>query len=351
MTLIGYLTRTHFAEAAIEDALPEEAGDLARALVLVDREPGVEAALDRIREALCGTRLTVVEAPPSAPSRAAVAPIARSLRGIPGGTLVAIGGAAAVGQARLVAEQAGRRGEKPLVIAVPVGLFDLGLARQVRPTDGRPMPCPRPDRIIADPTVLDRVPGRRLAASAMETLVHAMEAYASPGYNPPADGLALEAVRRMTRWLPVGLEAGGQREARRELMAAALTAGLAMEKAVGGVDALACPIEAELGAGFLPGDVRAPLLAAVAEFNAQAVGDRYAALARTFAPEDRDLSFSREIGAFARTVGMPTTLREVGIDRARFDRFAEIAASDPASLANPRRMTPVDCRRILEAAW
>ena len=36
MTLIDYLTRTHFAEAAIEDALPEEVGTLARALMLVD---------------------------------------------------------------------------------------------------------------------------------------------------------------------------------------------------------------------------------------------------------------------------------------------------------------------------
>ena len=52
MTLIGYLTRTHFAEAAIEDALPEEIGTVPRALVLIDDEPGSRAALDRVREAL-----------------------------------------------------------------------------------------------------------------------------------------------------------------------------------------------------------------------------------------------------------------------------------------------------------
>ena len=53
----------------------------------------------------------------------------------------------------------------------------------------------------------------------------------------------------------------------------------------------------------------------------------------------------------ARAIGLPTSLREMGINPARFDRFAEMAANDPGALANPRRLTPGDCRRILEAAW
>ncbi len=104
------------------------------------------------------------------------------------------------------------------------------------------------------------------------------------------------------------LGAPGNREALREVMAAAMTAGLALEKAVGGVDALALPIERELRAGFLPGDLHAPLLAAMADFNAQAVGDRYAALATTLASREGRVSLSTEIGAFARGLGLPTTL-------------------------------------------
>ncbi|MBT9292678.1 iron-containing alcohol dehydrogenase [Prosthecodimorpha staleyi] len=365
MTLIGYLARTHFAEAAIEDALPEEAGALTRALVLIDDEPGAAAALKRVRDALDGMTLTVVAVSASLPSHATAARICAELAQHGGTALMAIGGAAAVGQARLAADHAARQDRRPLVIAVPVSLFDLGLARQIRPADGRPVPCGRPDCIIADPSVLERTPPRRLAAAAMAVLVHAVEAYASPGFNPPADGLALEAVRRMTGWLPtaLGVKAGararagadgrpaGPREARRELMAAALTAGLAMEKTIGGVDALARPMEAELAGGHWPGEMRAPLLAAVADFNAQAVGERYAALARTFAGSEAEASFNRQIAGFAAAVGMPTRLRDVGIDPGRLDRFAEAAANDPASLANPRRMTATDCRQILEAAW
>ncbi len=202
MTLIGYLTRTHFAEAAIEDALPEEIGTFSNALLLTDDEPGVEAALDRVREALGRVALSVRVVPSGAPSREETRAVLARLNNIGTSTMVAVGGAMAIGQARLVAAEVGRQGGRLTVIAVPVGVFDLGLGRHVRPRDGRPAICPRPDRVIVDPTVLEHAPIRRIAASAMEIMVHAIEAYASPSYNPPADGLALEAVRRMTRWLP-----------------------------------------------------------------------------------------------------------------------------------------------------
>jgi 4-hydroxybutyrate dehydrogenase len=253
MTLIGYLTRTHFAEAAIEDALPEEVGPLSRALVLVDDEPGSAAVYARVQEALGQTAISLARTHAVAPHREATSRILSALNDIRSETLVAVGGSAAIGQARLAAEQAARRGKRLTLVAVPASLCDFGLGRRVRPGQGQPIACPRPDQIIADPTVLEGTPSRRLAAAAMEVLVHAIEAYASPIYHPPADALALEATKRLTRWLPVALASPAHREAQRELMAAALTAGLALEKAVGGVDALAHPIRVELGPDVLRG--------------------------------------------------------------------------------------------------
>ncbi|MCW5693652.1 MAG: iron-containing alcohol dehydrogenase [Pseudolabrys sp.] len=351
MTLIGYLTRTHFAEAAIEDALPEEVGQIARALVLVDDEPGSAAACTRVQEALGHTTVSLARTGAATSHREAVSRVLDAVRDIRTDTLIAVGGAAAIGQARLAAEHSARRGDRLTLIAVPAGLSDFGLARRVRLGQAQPIACPRPDQVIADPTVLEGSPTRCLAASAMEVLVHAIEAYASPVYHPPADALALEATKRLTRWLPVALASPDHREAQRELMAAALTAGLALEKAVGGVDALAHSIKVELGADIMHGDLHAPLMAAMADFNTEAVGDRYATMAETFARPVPQPHFSTTIGAFARAVGLPTSLREIGVDPARFDRFAEIAANDPGALANPRRLTPGDCRRILEAAW
>ncbi|MFY8116038.1 MAG: hypothetical protein ACOVOC_17565, partial [Rhabdaerophilum sp.] len=116
MTLIGYLTRTHFAEAAIEDALPEETGPLSQALLLADDEPGGDAALDRVREALGRIALTVHVLPPGAPSRGETRALLASLREIGTTTLLAVGGAPAIGQARLVAAEATRQGERLTVI-------------------------------------------------------------------------------------------------------------------------------------------------------------------------------------------------------------------------------------------
>ena len=351
MTLIGYLTRTHFAEAAIEDALPEEVGPLSRALALVDDEPASVAVYTRVQESLDQTTVSLARVGQATPAGDATSRILDALGDIRTNTLIAVGGVAALGHARLAAEHALRRGERLSLIAVPTSLCDFGLARRVRVGQGEPVTCPRPDRVIADPTVLEGVPSHHLAATAMEVLVHAIEAYASPIYHPPADALALEGTKRLTFWLPVALASPTNREAQRELMAAALTTGLALEKAVGGVDALAQPIKAELGPGVLHGDLHAPLMAAMADFNTEAVGDRYATMAEAFSKATRAPRFSTEIGVFARAVGMPTSLREIGIDPSRFDRFAEMAANDPGALANPRRLTPGDCRRILEAAW
>lgn len=351
MTLIGYLTRTLFADGAIDDALPEEASRLGRALALIDTEPGTVPALARVRDALPRAVLSTETASSGAPMRSEVARVMAALERARASTVIAVGGAVAIGQARLVAEAASRRGAGCAVIAIPVSLCDLGLGRQVRRRDGEPVLCPRPDRVIADPTALAPVPPRRLAAAGMEMLVHAIEAYASPSYNPPADGLAIEAVRRLARWLPVAVDEPDNGEARREAMAGALTAGLALEKGIGGVDALAHPLEDDLAGTAMPGELHAPVLAAFVGFNARAVGERYGALAATMAMPGQAAGLDTQLAMLARRLGLPTALRQTATDPGRFARVAELAADDPAALANPRLLKPGDCARILEAAW
>ncbi len=351
MTMISYLTRTHFADSAIEDALPEEARSFVSALLIADDEPGTASALERVRDALPKITLVEQRLRRGGPSRAEAARHAAELRNSDIHAIIAVGGAAAAGQARLSADAAQRNGSACAIIAVPVGLFDLGLSRHVRPRGDEPAVCPRPNTIIADPTVLTHLPAKRLAAAGMEALVHAVEAYASPVYNPPADALALDAVRRFARWLPACVPGPASAETRRELMAAALTAGLAMEKAVGGVDALARPLEEDLGARALPGELHAPVLAAFVDFNARAVGERYAALSDALGHSKETGGLAGRIAMLARDLGLPAGLRDTATDRSGFARVARLAADDPSALANPRRLTPVDCRRILEAAW
>jgi alcohol dehydrogenase class IV len=236
---------------------------------------------------------------------------------------------------------------------VPVGLFDMGLARHVRDTDGTLDALPRPDVIIADPSTLAGLDNDTLAAGAMEMLVHAIEAFANPSYNPPADALALDAVRLLSLWLPHVERCHRDAAARCALMSGALTAALSLEKPIGGVDALAHPLEALLSGTYPAGALHGPVLAAVAGFNAPAVGDRYAAIADALsgAKPNASMPFGWRVCALAAAAGLPVALRGSGLDPADFPHVARAAADDPSALANPRRLSVKDCREILDAAW
>ncbi len=334
MTLISYVARIHFAEQAIEDALPEEIGQrgVGQVLLWPDDGPAARQAAERVRLAL--PHVVFCDRPEDAcdGSRTAAA-------------ILAIGGAAAIGAARRSTGAARRAGRRLLLIAVPIEFSDFGLARAAPD-------APRPDLVIADPTALDPVDGPCLARSGMETLVHAVEAFANPGYHPPADALALDAVRRLAAWLPGAVGPRLDREARREAFAGALNAGLGMEKGVGGVDAVAHRLERQVAGDGRGGLLHAPLLAALVPFNAPAVGQRYSALAAAMGAESGGAAaLAERLRLLAAEVGLPANLCGGGADRSWFGALAAAAADDPAATANPRRLSARDYRGVLEAAW
>ena len=90
MTLIGYLTRTHFAEAAIEDALPEEVGPLARALALIDDEPASAAVCTRVQESLDQTTISIARVGQATLPADATSRILDALRDVRTNTLIAV---------------------------------------------------------------------------------------------------------------------------------------------------------------------------------------------------------------------------------------------------------------------
>ncbi len=334
MTLINYVARIHFAEQAIEDALPEEIGrsGVGHVLLWADESDAARQVAERVRLAL--PQLTFSE-PADCGGE-----VPRAVTAI-----LAIGGAGAIGAARRSAGTVRRAGRRLLLITIPIEFSDLGLARFAHD-------APRPDLVIADPTALDQVDGASLARSGMETLVHAVEAFANPGYHPPADALALDAVRRLAIWLPGAVRPRLDREARREALAGALNAGLGMEKGVGGVDAVAHRLERRVAGDGRGGLLHAPLMAALVPFNMPAVGERYGALAGAMgAASGGAAALAERLRALAAAVGLPATLGDGGADRSWFDALAEAAADDPAATANPRRLSARDYHGVLEAAW
>jgi alcohol dehydrogenase class IV len=342
MTLITFVTRVHFADRVLEDALAEEMARLGidRPLVLVDADAGDE--VDRLSDAFPVTATPVryavcARSPADTALREATALFTETqCDGI-----VGCGGARTLDMARLLG------GAGVPVVAVPTGTESVGLgplavdfarhgARQAF----------TPSAILCDATLTVGTDPVAAAAAGMDALVHCLEAYLSSAYNPPADGIALEGLRRAALNLEqaVGL---GDLSARRELLAAALNGGLASQKGFGGIEAAARGLEAEAGARH--GALHAALLPEVLAFNRPAIADRFAAIRAVLGLGAHD-DIGEALTRLAERVGLPSRLSEAGISARILPGAAKGAAADPANRTNPRHATHRDYQKIMEAA-
>jgi len=353
LSLIAYLTRIHFADAVVEDALPEEVNRLGlrHVLLLTDTLAGPEQLADRV-ECLLPVECDLTRSDamlPLAELRALM-----SEAGCDG--IVALGGPLAMDRAidlshALREAQPGGASRSVPVIALPTTTAALGLpdvsvtAKGLLRADCRPLPSV----VLCDPTLTLWAGPEVTAAAGMDVIVHCVETYLSTTWNPPADGMALDGLRRAARWIDRAVTAGGDHEARREMMAAALNGALAGQKGLGATHALAQALEADLSPSPPHGRFHAALLPHVLRFNAPAAETRFTAIAEAMSlPPGRDLAQSlADLGA---RLGLPVTLSGLALDAARRAGVAGRAAEDIANRTNPRHATAQDYRDLLEAA-
>jgi 4-hydroxybutyrate dehydrogenase len=204
---------------------------------------------------------------------------------------------------------------------------------------------------IVDGGLMRGLPPALTAATGLDALTHAFEAYLGQRANPSMDLLALAAVRAIVRWLPVATHHGDTLEARREMAQAAAWAGMAMDQTgLGLCHALCGPLTSTYHLHHGLGN--ALLLPAVLAYDAAAVpAARWPALraavgmAETAQPRD----LARWTEAFVARLGLPT-LSEMAVDRSTFDAMAEEATRMAMIGNNIRPATAADCRAVLEAA-
>lgn len=217
-----------------------------------------------------------------------------------------------------------------------------------------------PDHGILDPELTVTMPPRVTAATGMDALTHALEAYTSRQASPFSDMFAEEAMARIGRWIRVAAQNGRDMEARSEMMLAALFGGVALANAgVGACHALSYPLGALFGIGH--GVANALLIPYVARHNCQASPERYAAAAELLGyPQDENqpLSLRAELCAdvleeLVCDLGLPATLVDLdaGITPDRFEELAKKAMGVSRPMENnPREMTAEDCMTIYREA-
>lgn len=217
-----------------------------------------------------------------------------------------------------------------------------------------------PDVAVLDPLLTLGLPAGVTAATGLDAMVHAIEAYTSrTRKNPIADGLATTALRLLGGNLRKVLADGSDVAARSAMLQGSLMAGMAFVNAsVAAIHGLAYP----LGARFhIPhGHANALVMAPMIRFNLPAAQRQYAELAAHLLPEARFAdeasaaqAFVEAIEALVRDSGLETRLSRLGIDEASITLMAKDVVTGLQRLiaSNPRDMDEAQVQAIYRGIY
>jgi len=377
MGLINYVTRVQFGfgEIAQLDAELRLAG-IARPLIVTDKGVRALGVLQRIEAELGTAPAGVFDDTPGNPNEAAVRAATELFKSSGADGIVAVGGGSALDLAKGVAILAAHGGALKSYAAVEGGTeritaqtfptiaipttagtgSEVGRGAIIILDDGRKLgllsPFLVPRAAIVDPELTLTLPPMLTAATGMDAISHCIETFLAPSFNPPADGIALEGLRRGWAALPVATREPDNRAARADMAMAATMGAMAFQKGLGCVHSLSHAL-----GGINPrlhhGTLNAVFMPAVIAFNRNAPTsveqDKYARLgaAMGLAPFER---LEDAVRTMTTRIGLPARLSELGVGEELFERVVAGALADHSHRTNPRDANAADYHAMLRAS-
>ncbi|WP_250673604.1 iron-containing alcohol dehydrogenase [Paraclostridium ghonii] len=208
-----------------------------------------------------------------------------------------------------------------------------------------------------DPELMVKKPAGLTAATGMDALTHAIEAYVSKDANPVTDAAAIQAIKLISKNLRQAVALGENLVARENMAYASLLAGMAFNNAnLGYVHAMAH----QLGGLYdMPhGVANAMLLPHVEKYNLISNPQKFADIAEFMGENIDGLSVveaaEKAIGAMfklSKDIGIPASLKEMGVKEEDFEYMAEMALKDGNAFSNPRKGNENDIVEIFKAAF
>ena len=217
-----------------------------------------------------------------------------------------------------------------------------------------------PDLALLDPELTLGLPAHVTAATGIDAMVHAIEAYASvnANNNPISRALAVEALGLMGCMLLRAVQKPDDLEARTGMLLGSMLAGQAFANSpVAAVHALAYPIGGHYKVPH--GLSNALVLPHVLRFNAQVAPEAYAELLPhvfsdlpSMGVAEAARQFAQSMADLSQACGLEQGLREMGIARAALPSLARDAMNQTRLLVNnPRPVDEAAALKIYEAAW
>ncbi len=217
-----------------------------------------------------------------------------------------------------------------------------------------------PRLAIVDPLLHASMPPSLTAATGMDALTHAIEAYVSRFHTPLSDMYCLESIRLIGRSLRTACGAAERRvnaaedvaAARRDMALAATLAGVALSQAgLGMVHGFAHPVGAT--AGLAHGLANAILLPFVMSALIPDAGERLASIGQALTGKSGIGAEEsvRAIARLGRDIGIPENLEAAGVPSSHFESILADALSYRRRKASPRAFTDAELRELLERMY
>jgi alcohol dehydrogenase len=209
---------------------------------------------------------------------------------------------------------------------------------------------------VNDPELMLAKPASLTAATGMDALTHAIEAYVSIAATPITDAVAIKAIELIQAHLRTAVSDGQNLEAREQMAYAQFMAGMAFNNAsLGYVHAMAH----QLGGFYdLPhGVCNAVLLPHVQRYNAKVCPERLRDVAKAMgvnvevmtAEQGADAALEA-IQVLSKDVGIPAGLKDLGVKNEDISILADNALKDACGFTNPKQATHEEISKIFAAA-
>lgn len=375
MAQILYLTRIEL-EFGASRLLPAECERIGIRRPLVVTDAGVRAA-GVLDEALAAfdVKPPVFDQTPANPTEAAVRLAVQMCQDAGCDGLIAIGGGSSMDLAKGVAIAATHEGPLKRWATIEGGAVNISarvLPLIAVPTtagtgsevargailivdDGRKLGFHNwellPKAAICDPSLTLKLPPGLTAATGMDAIAHCIETFLAPAFNPPADGIALEGLRRGWQSIERATRDGQDRDARMDMMCASVHGAMAFQKGLGAVHSLSHALGG-LSPRLHHGTLNAVFLPAVIRFNAEADSvkreRRIERLAQAMGLADGSAdAVADAISALNARLGLPSGLAAMGVGPDQDEPIIERALLDHCHKTNPRIATADEYRALL----
>ncbi len=205
-----------------------------------------------------------------------------------------------------------------------------------------------PSIVILDPLLTVGLPSKITAATGMDALAHNLEAYCASGFHPMADGIALEGMKLIKKWLLEAVNNGSNVEARMNMLTAASMGSTAFQKGLGAIHSLSHPVNAlnNLHHGLS----NAIFMPYVLTFNREKIENKIIKICEYLELDEKSFDgFIKWILDLRKKLDIPHKLSDV-INKGDLDldRLSKMALNDPSTSGNPKKMTEDDMKILYQ---